>query len=53
MATQPRRRRQVTFSQMQTHVKTFEYAFIVLCILCIIVGVVIAKATDWGVTTRP
>jgi len=23
------------------------------CILCIIVAVVIAKATSWGVTTRP
>lgn len=53
MATQPRRRRQVTFPPMQTHTKTFEYAFIAFCILCIIVGVVIAKATDWGVTTRP
>ena len=53
MATQPRRRRQVTFPPIQAHVKTFEYAFIALCILCIVVGVVIAKATDWGVTTRP
>jgi hypothetical protein len=53
MATQPGRRRQVTFPTMQSHVKTFEYAFIALCILCIIAGVVIAKATDWGVTTRP
>lgn len=53
MATQPRGRRHVTFPTMQTHVKTFEYAFIALCILCIIVGVVIAKATEWGVTTRP
>jgi hypothetical protein len=53
MANQPRRRGQVTFPHMQTHVKTFEYAFIAFCILCIIVGVVIAKATDWGVTTRP
>jgi hypothetical protein len=25
----------------------------VFCILCIILAVVIAKATDWGVTTRP
>jgi tryptophan-rich sensory protein len=53
MASQPRRRGQVTFSPMQTHVKNFEYALIVICILCIIVGVVIAKATEWGVTTRP
>jgi hypothetical protein len=53
MANQPRRRRQVTFPPIQAHVKTFEYAFIALWILCIIVVVVIAKATDWGVTTRP
>jgi hypothetical protein len=53
MANQPRRRGQVTFSPMQRHLKNFEYALIVICILCIIVGVVIAKATDWGVTTRP
>lgn len=53
MANQSRRRGQVTFSPLQTHVKNFEYALIVICILCIIVGVVIAKATDWGITTRP
>jgi hypothetical protein len=38
---------------MQRHSVKFEQAFIVVCILCIILGVVIAKATDWGVTTRP
>jgi hypothetical protein len=26
---------------------------IVICIACIVVAVIIAKATDWGVTTRP
>jgi hypothetical protein len=47
------RSRQVSFPRLQTHLKNFEYAMIVLCILCIIVAVVIAKATDWGITTRP
>jgi hypothetical protein len=47
------RGKQVSFPRLQTHMKNFEYAMIVLCILCIIVAVVIAKATDWGITTRP
>jgi hypothetical protein len=38
---------------MQRHSARFEQGFNIFCLLCIIVGVVIAKATDWGVTTRP
>ena len=53
MADRVRRTQQIVFAPMQRHVATFELAMIVVCILCIIVGVVIAKATDWGVTTRP
>ncbi len=53
MANQPRRRGQVTFPPMQRHVRNLEYALIIICILCIIAGVLIAKATDWGITTRP
>jgi hypothetical protein len=54
MASQGRQRtKQIVFAPMQRHSVTFEQAFIVFCILCIILGVVIAKATDWGVTTRP
>jgi hypothetical protein len=55
MAVPPRDRRgrQIVFGPMQRHLATFELAMIILCILCIIVAVVIAKATDWGVTTRP
>jgi hypothetical protein len=48
-----RRARQIVFSEMQRHSRAFELGFIVFCILCIIAGVLIAKATDWGVTTRP
>ena len=53
MADRVRRTQQIVFAPMQRHVATFELAMIVVCILCIIVGVVIAKATDWGITTRP
>ncbi|MDQ2984940.1 MAG: hypothetical protein M3R70_13610 [Actinomycetota bacterium] len=45
--------RQVQFGPLQRHSAKFEYAMIVICILCIVVGVIIAKATDWGITTRP
>ena len=53
MADRVKRTQQVVFAPMQRHSVWFEQAFIILCILCIILGVVIAKATDWGVTTRP
>jgi hypothetical protein len=45
--------RQVTFPQAQRHPLSFELGMIAFCILCIIVAVIIAKATSWGVTTRP
>ena len=45
--------KQISFPSLQTHVKKFEYTMIVICILCIVVGVLIAKATEWGITTRP
>ena len=47
------RGKQVQFPTRQRHSVNFELAMIVICILCIIVAVVIAKATDWGITTRP
>ena len=47
------RGKQISFPPLQTHIKNFEYAMIVLSIVCIILAVVIAKATDWGITTRP
>jgi hypothetical protein len=56
MATQEtrwRRGRQVVFAPMQRHSTTFELGLIIFCLLCIVVAVIIAKATDWGVTTRP
>ena len=45
--------RQISFPPLQTHRKNFEYAMIIIGILCIIVAVLIAKATEWGITTRP
>jgi hypothetical protein len=56
MATQERfmsRGKQVVFGPLQRHSRNFELGFIVFCILCIVAAVIIAKATDWGVTTRP
>jgi hypothetical protein len=47
------RGRQVVFGPMQRHSRNFELGFIIFCILCIVLAVIIAKATDWGVTTRP
>jgi hypothetical protein len=53
MATKLQRSKQVVFSPAQSHTRNFELIMIGICILCIIIAVVIAKGTDWGVTTRP
>jgi hypothetical protein len=54
MATPPSwRRKQIEFPPAQRHSRNFELLMIGICIACIIVAVIIAKATDWGVTTRP
>jgi len=47
------RGKQISFPPLQTHVKRFEYVMILISILCIVLVVLIAKATDWGITTRP
>jgi hypothetical protein len=47
------RQKQIEFPPLQTHVKKFEYAMILISLLCIVIVVVVAKATDWGITTRP
>ena len=47
------RDKQITFPPAQRHSRNFELSMIVVCILCIIVAVVIAKATSWGIETRP
>jgi hypothetical protein len=47
------REKQVSFPPAQRHPLRFELGFILFCILCIVVAVIIAKATSWGVTTRP
>ena len=52
MATRERRK-QVEFPLAQRHRRNFELSMIAFCILCIIIAVVIAKATDWGVKGRP
>ncbi len=47
------RERQVIFPKAQRHSPSFELGVIAFCILCIVVAVIIAKATSWGITTRP
>ena len=47
------RGKQISFPPLQRHSTRFELAMIVICLLCILAGVLIAKATDWGITTRP
>jgi hypothetical protein len=47
------REKQISFPPLQTHRKNFEYAMILISILCIVLVVLIAKATDWGITSRP
>ncbi|MFL6040284.1 MAG: hypothetical protein ACJ740_02645 [Gaiellales bacterium] len=40
--------KQVEFDPMQTHDKRFEYAMIVICLICIAVVLVITQLTTWG-----
>ena len=47
------RLKQLEFNPAQRHSRRFELGMILFCILCIVVAVIIAKATSWGVTTRP
>jgi hypothetical protein len=47
------RRRQIEFPPLQTHVKSFEVAMIVISIICIIVMLVIILATNIGNEFRP
>ena len=47
------RRRQIEFPPLQTHVKTFELAMIVISIICIIVVLVIVLGTSIGNEFRP
>ena len=45
--------RQIDYPKKQRHSPYLEYGLVLFAILCIIVVVVISKATYWGVTTRP
>ena len=47
------RTRQVEFPPLQTHVKTFERAMIVISIICIVVVLFILLATNIGNEFRP
>jgi hypothetical protein len=47
------RNRQIEFPPMQTHVKSFETAMLVLSIVCAIIVLVIVLFTDIGNGFRP
>ena len=47
------RRRQIEFPPLQTHVKSFETAMIVISIICIVIVLVIILATNIGNEFRP
>jgi hypothetical protein len=47
------RRRQVEFPPLQTHLKSFELAMIVISIICIIVVLIIVLGTSIGNEFRP
>jgi branched-subunit amino acid ABC-type transport system permease component len=47
------RRRQIEFPPLQTHVKSFEVAMIVISIICIVVMLFILLATNIGNEFRP
>ena len=47
------RRRQIEFPPLQTHVKSFEVAMIVISIVCIVVMLFIILATNIGNEFRP
>ena len=40
--------KQIEFEPMQTHVKRFEQAMIVISLVCIVIVVVITQFTTWG-----
>jgi hypothetical protein len=47
------RERQIEFPPEQTHVKGFEYAMIVISVICAIVVLFIVLGTDLGEEFRP
>ena len=47
------RKPQIEFPPLQTHVKGFEVAMIVLSIICIVIVLVIVLATNIGNEFRP
>lgn len=47
------REKQIDFPPMQRHSRNLEIGLVLFAILCIIIAVIISKATDLGVTTRP
>jgi len=44
--------KQIDFPENQRHTRRFEYGVVLFCVACIVLAVIISKATDWGVETR-
>lgn len=36
------------FPPLQTHKKSFEYAMIIVCLVCIVIVLFVTQATHWG-----
>jgi hypothetical protein len=53
LAMAAERKRQIEFPPLQTHVKSFEVAMIVISIICVIVVLVIVLGTNLGNEFRP
>ncbi|MDQ2940143.1 MAG: hypothetical protein M3R23_06410 [Actinomycetota bacterium] len=45
--------KQIEFPEKQTHVKSFEYAMVVISIICAIVVLIVVLFTNLGVEFRP
>lgn len=44
--------RQIDFPENQRHSRRLEYGVVLFCVACIVLAVIISKATDWGVESR-
>jgi hypothetical protein len=53
MINNGKRRKQIEFLPLQTHLKSFEYAMLAISILCAIVVLVIVLFTNIGNEFRP
>jgi hypothetical protein len=43
--------KQIEFDPIQTHDKRFEYAMVIICLICIAIVLVVTQLTEWEVPT--